>query len=211
MDAQFKQLALDMAKDSPCKKRKVGAIIVDKSANLVMAVGYNSMPLTAGNMTSCEDEQGNTKPEVIHAEVAAIKNYKHKYGSYEDIENCTMYVTHQPCNHCRIEIDQLGIKEVIVVTDSNAPKELTSTLAERQSSHGEFSVSAIGVQALKETLRNSRNWVALSAMQKESLEMIMHKVGRIINGDPNYIDTWHDISGYATLVENYLIKKGETK
>lgn len=34
--------------------------------------------------------------------------------------------------------------------------------------------------------------------------MIVHKIGRILNGDPNYADSWHDIAGYATLIDQQL-------
>ena len=37
--------------------------------------------------------------------------------------------------------------------------------------------------------------------------MIFHKIGRIVNGDPNYADSWHDIAGYAKLVEDRLNKE----
>jgi len=41
----------------------------------------------------------------------------------------------------------------------------------------------------------------MSASHREALEMIAHKIGRILNGDPNYADSWHDIAGYAKLAE----------
>ena len=41
--------------------------------------------------------------------------------------------------------------------------------------------------------------------------MITNKMARIVNGDPNYIDNWHDIAGYATLVEQELIMTGHDK
>ena len=44
----------------------------------------------------------------------------------------------------------------------------------------------------------------LSHDQAEALQMIIHKIARIINGDPNYIDSWVDIAGYATLVADRL-------
>lgn len=44
----------------------------------------------------------------------------------------------------------------------------------------------------------------LAPDQRESLEMVMHKIARIINGDPNYADSWHDIAGYAKLVADRL-------
>lgn len=45
---------------------------------------------------------------------------------------------------------------------------------------------------------------ALDDDQQEALDMICHKIGRILNGDPNYSDSWHDIAGYAKLVADRL-------
>jgi hypothetical protein len=47
-------------------------------------------------------------------------------------------------------------------------------------------------------------WKNLVSDQREALDMIVHKIGRIINGDPNYIDSWQDIIGYAQLVKDRL-------
>jgi hypothetical protein len=49
-------------------------------------------------------------------------------------------------------------------------------------------------------------YTKLSADQRESLDMIQHKIGRILCGDPDYADSWHDIAGYAMLVEQRLNK-----
>lgn len=81
---------------------------------------------------------------------------------------------------------------------------MTSTLAERGSRYGEFTTHAKYTQALKRVLQSSPNWAAMDDDQREALEMVAHKVGRILNGDPNYADSWHDIAGYAQLVDNRL-------
>ena len=51
---------------------------------------------------------------------------------------------------------------------------------------------------------NTPNWDNLDFDQKESLEMIVHKIARILNGDPNYDDSWIDIGGYSKLVADRL-------
>ena len=51
---------------------------------------------------------------------------------------------------------------------------------------------------------DSPNWAALSDDKKEALEMVAHKIGRILNGDPEYHDSWHDIIGYTKLVADTL-------
>ena len=75
------------------------------------------------------------------------------------------------------------------------------TLEDRKTKYGEFGTHAGIAQKLKFIIRASDGWNHLTNVQKEALEMILHKIARIMNGDPNYIDSWHDICGYARLVE----------
>ncbi|CAN8142662.1 DUF6378 domain-containing protein [uncultured Thiomicrorhabdus sp.] len=82
--------------------------------------------------------------------------------------------------------------------------EVIETLEERGSRYGKFEDQALICQDLKTVMRLTPNWKALSPDQKEALEMIQHKVARILNGDPDYADSWHDISGYASLVDKRL-------
>lgn len=84
---------------------------------------------------------------------------------------------------------------------------IDSTLAERGSRYGEFTGHAEITQSLKEVMQATDNWPNLADDQKEALEMTAHKIGRILNGDPNYIDSWHDIIGYIRLVEQRLVKE----
>lgn len=79
-----------------------------------------------------------------------------------------------------------------------------STLTERGRRYGDFSGHAQITQDLKRTMHRSPNWKRLGNDQMEALEMIAHKLGRILNGDPDYADSWHDIIGYARLVEQRL-------
>lgn len=78
--------------------------------------------------------------------------------------------------------------------------DIASTLAERGMRYGSFTGHADITQGLKETMTAAPKWPGLANDQKEALEMIVHKIGRILNGDPNYHDSWHDIEGYARLV-----------
>ena len=87
--------------------------------------------------------------------------------------------------------------------------DIKEVLAERGSRYGEFVDHAFITQSIKRAMVNSPNWQLLSDDMKESLEMIAHKIGRILNGDPSYIDSWTDIVGYAKLVEDYLKRKEE--
>ena len=73
-------------------------------------------------------------------------------------------------------------------------------LEERKKQHGDFFEHSLYAQRLKETMWGSMNWNKLTPVQKEALEMIQHKVARILAGDPNHDDHWDDIAGYAKLV-----------
>lgn len=86
------------------------------------------------------------------------------------------------------------------------PPSVETTLTERGKRYGEFTGHAAITQELKHAMRRNPRWPALHPDQAEALEMIAHKIGRILNGDPNYHDSWHDIAGYATLVADRLAK-----
>ncbi len=79
-----------------------------------------------------------------------------------------------------------------------------ATLAERGTRYGDFAAHADITQEMKDTMRKREGWCRLAPDQKEALEMVVHKIGRIINGDPDYADSWHDIAGYVRLVEMRL-------
>jgi hypothetical protein len=81
---------------------------------------------------------------------------------------------------------------------------IQDTLAERGSRYGDFAGHANITQRIKFIMQNTQNWSRLKEDQKESLEMVAHKIGRILNGDPDYDDSWVDIAGYVTLVANRL-------
>lgn len=72
--------------------------------------------------------------------------------------------------------------------------------AERKKTHGDFSDHAKITQTLKDVLRSfEAEWDKLNDCQKEAIEMIAHKIGRIMAGDPNFADHWDDIGGYAKI------------
>ena len=82
--------------------------------------------------------------------------------------------------------------------------EIDSTLNERGERYGNYSDVAGTTQQLMAIVECGANYEHLNAEQKTSLFMICNKIARIVNGDPNYIENWHDIAGYATLVEQEL-------
>lgn len=84
------------------------------------------------------------------------------------------------------------------------PSDVSSTLASRGKSHGDFQDNGKVMQHFKAIARQQDGWYALAPHQAEAIDMILHKLGRILCGNPNFADHWHDIAGYATLVENII-------
>jgi hypothetical protein len=90
----------------------------------------------------------------------------------------------------------------MVKLDTN--NDIAATLVQRGNRYGKFTGHAKITQTLKKAMRATDNWEKLSDDQKESLEMVAHKIGRVLNGDPDYDDSWIDIAGYAKLVADRL-------
>jgi len=85
--------------------------------------------------------------------------------------------------------------------------DLTATLEERGKRYGSFAEHAEATQQLKGVMSiylRRKPVGFLAPDQQEALDMIAHKIGRIIVGDPDYVDNWHDIAGYAQLIANRL-------
>jgi len=84
--------------------------------------------------------------------------------------------------------------------------DIETTLEDRGSKYGSFDVHAQITQDLKYVMQDSPNWRnrQLTPSMREALEMVAHKIGRILNGDPTYLDSWVDIEGYVHLVTKEL-------
>jgi len=76
---------------------------------------------------------------------------------------------------------------------------IDAILKERGSNYGDFTNQAVISQGLENYMRSFDGWELLSAHQKEGLKIIVHKIARILNGNPNFKDSWTDIAGYAKL------------
>lgn len=85
-----------------------------------------------------------------------------------------------------------------------SPTAIDKVLEERGKRYGVFLGHAKITQSLKWTMHSSQKWTQLSNDKQECLDMIAHKIGRILNGDPEYKDSWTDIIGYTRLVEETL-------
>ena len=85
------------------------------------------------------------------------------------------------------------------------PADITATLQERGTRYGVFTKHASVTQDIKRALFDCRHRESLAPDQVEALEMIAHKLSRIVNGDPDYAVSWVDIAGYAKLVADRLL------
>lgn len=123
-------------------------------------------------------------------------------GAYATIQHHNMSFTCEVCKKLN--------PGVMPVTAEKSTVE--KTLSERGSRYGDFTDHARLCQEIKHTMQNfapanwttSAPWLHLSDVQKQALEVIADKIARILSGDPNYADNWHDIQGYAKLVEDRL-------
>ena len=84
---------------------------------------------------------------------------------------------------------------------------VSNTLNQRAKTHGHFPDVAKTSQLIRSSMMMTKGWYLLDTTQTEALTVIAQKIARILCGDPNYIDNWHDTAGYATLVEKELIGK----
>lgn len=105
-DRSYLEMAAVWAKNSYCKRRQVGAILVKD--NMIISDGFNGTP--SGFENICEDENDATKPYVLHAEANAITKVARSNNSSE---NSTLYITSSPCMECAKLIIQAGIKRVV--------------------------------------------------------------------------------------------------
>ncbi len=106
LDKRYLRMATIWAENSYCVRRKVGAIIVKNQ--MIISDGYNGTP--SGFENVCEDENGLTKPYVLHAEANAITKVARSNNSSD---GATLYVTASPCLECAKLIIQSGIRRVV--------------------------------------------------------------------------------------------------
>ncbi len=108
--ARFDQRYLDMARiwaqNSYCQRRQVGALVVKQG--MIISDGYNGTP--SGFENVCEDDNGITKPYVLHAEANAITKLAR---SSNNSDGATIYITASPCIECAKLIIQAGIRRVV--------------------------------------------------------------------------------------------------
>ncbi|HBB90973.1 MAG: CMP deaminase [Bacteroidetes bacterium GWF2_49_14] len=105
-DRRYLRMARIWAENSYCVRRKVGALLVKD--RMIISDGFNGTPIGFENI--CEDEEGHSKPYVLHAEANAISKVAR---SSNNSEGATLYITASPCMECAKLIIQAGIVRVV--------------------------------------------------------------------------------------------------
>ncbi len=105
-DLRYLEMARVWAQNSYCQRRQVGALVVKN--NMIISDGYNGTP--SGFENICEDDNGVTKPYVLHAEANAITKLAR---SNNNSDGSTIYITASPCIECAKLIIQAGIRRVV--------------------------------------------------------------------------------------------------
>lgn len=105
-DKRYLEMARIWSKNSYCQRRQVGALVVKDG--MIISDGYNGTP--SGFENVCEDDNGVTKPYVLHAEANAITKLAR---SNNNSEGATIYITASPCIECAKLIIQSGIRRVV--------------------------------------------------------------------------------------------------
>jgi dCMP deaminase len=106
LDVRYLRMARIWAENSYCTRRQVGALVVKDK--MIISDGYNGTP--SGFENVCEDDEGLTKPYVLHAEANAITKLAR---SSNNSDGATIYITASPCIECAKLIIQAGIKRVV--------------------------------------------------------------------------------------------------
>jgi dCMP deaminase len=109
-DKAYLKMALEWAKLSHCKRKQVGALIVKNG--MIISDGYNGCP--SGFENNCEDENGETKWYVLHAEANAILKVA---KSTQNCKGATLYLSMSPCKECSKLILQAGISRVVYLNE----------------------------------------------------------------------------------------------
>lgn len=134
-----------------------------------------------------------------------VTNGESEYKDGKAILTYTLDPKYQPKQEPEPKVIDEPIKFELATPDDDS---IESVLAERGSRYGSFAGHAAVAQELKIVIASCllERDKQLEADMQEALDMICHKIARIINGDPEYADSWIDIAGYAKLVADRLTK-----
>ena len=148
-------------------------------------------------------EQGYTPTEITQR-MAVSYNYAWKL--WKDMKNQA-----QAEVVAAVEAVQKTVQELKPGEFVQADTNVDAILNERAGNYGPFATQATIAQRLKHVAHTAagEQGKTFATDQAEALDMIFSKIARILNGDPNHLDSWTDIAGYATLVADRL--QGKTR
>ena len=201
---EIEDFVIEIAERSPCNKRKVGAVITDVDGT-VLAYGHNyNLKIPGGG--DCEDSNGETKVEVQHAEITAIKSYLAKNPDKGKFTR--MYVTHTPCKNCLEKIAAAGINDIKVVEKFMKfdGSKLRYDLIPPSSLKALAEVLTYGARKYK-----PNNWKKVEEYDRYIAALMRHfeawRSGEIHDDESGMPHLWHVLTNAAFLVE----LTGETK
>jgi len=137
----------------------------------------------------------------IRPECKLIAQLTESFGNAIDLEFCKANPDHPDCK-CKEE-GKMSDTNIGTLT-YKVKLDISELITERGNKYGAFKDGAEIMRDLKNAMHSTDGWEKLSPSQQEALDMIQHKIGRVLNGDPNYDDNWKDIAGYATLIAEEL-------
>jgi hypothetical protein len=168
---------------------------VDQTLGLKHWIHATTDPRVAPTPAPIQLSWKDAKPEATHIlqhqvssnQVFAIRRYD---GEFESTVRRNLFYSSQYW----FVVSERPVEDVTV----------DSTINERGERYGKFNEGADIMQTLKNVMRETDGWKRLTSSQCEALEMIQHKIGRVLNGDPTYDDNWRDICGYSQLILDEL-------
>lgn len=142
-------------------------------------------------------------------------SYGHSWAVYREMNPKAQSVAPEPVERYIGSAPPYGVPQSELESDPNyrnQQSELTVSgdntiervLAERGEDYGDYASKAQFIQGVKHLMRSSPSWGAMDADMRESMEMIAHKMGRTLYGNPTHKDNFLDIAGYAKLVADRL-------
>ena len=157
----------------------------------------------------CGCEYSNAQDAALCGNGCFILTGRSPADSKEKIEhteccNIVKYMDDMVCHDCRSVWGLSSKPPVKCIPVKEEPKnDIQALLIERGKTYGKFDGHAKIAQGIKHAMAVD-GWNNLSDSQKEALEMIAHKIARVLNGDPTYVDSWRDICGFSQLIVNEL-------
>lgn len=85
---------------------------------------------------------------------------------------------------------------------STQNESVKDTLEERGKSYGSYLDQSCIAENLMTAIEQEKGWKRFPPTHRQAARMIAIKLARLLNGDPNHADSWHDIAGYATLARD---------